>query len=44
MTCLSDAFLVDKLLFLRINAGTPDKIANDCTFYAEGGAWVIVFN
>ena len=44
MTCFIDAFWLTKYNFKAFNAGTPDKIANDCTFYAKGGPWVMVFN
>lgn len=44
MTRLFDAFWLTNHSFYAFNAGTSDKIANDCTFYAEEGPWVIVFN
>ena len=44
MTCFIDAFWLINYNCYAFNAGTPDKIANDCTFYAKGGAWVMVFN
>lgn len=44
MTCLIDAFGLMNYNFFASNAATSNKIANDCTFYAEEGAQVMIFD